>query len=479
MYLAYYGLQKEPFHTTPDPNFLFLSPSHKEALGAIIYGTEKKKGFIAIFGEVGVGKTTILRAYLEGKEFPKQKTIYIFNPVVSYHGLLTAIFRGLELVPLKDDVAEMVNQLHQFLIKEYEANRTVVLVIDEAQNMPIATLENLRMLSNLETATDKLIQIILLGQPELETLLKQPALRQFRQRISIRAVINPLTDKESQAYIEHRLLRATRSPLFTKGEPIFTKGALKLVSKKGEGIPRRLNILCDNALITGFGHQQKPVSTRIVREILTDIDGARPYSTWKWAMGVAAVMLLGISFLLFGRGILSENFGVTSIANVDNLSAPNKNVTQGKSPTQRGKPLATSSVRRQTLDPLSTPTRSATALPDIDLDEDSISNADSSNDVSEMAVALQRGNTKVEHENKTSGTEVLSNQPEVPTQSGKGSLIIRSVKRGDNLTKITQEIYGSTSPKYIDWVQRHNPEIVNPDFILPGQQFVLPQYNEE
>ncbi|MDH3772231.1 MAG: AAA family ATPase, partial [Nitrospirota bacterium] len=178
MYLAYYGLQREPFHTTPDPSFLFLSPSHKEALGAIIYGVEKRKGFIAIIGEVGTGKTSILRAYLERKAPQKQKTIYIFNPVLSFHELLIAIFRGLELVPRHDDVPEMVNQLHEALVAEFQAGGTVVLAIDEAQNMPVETLENLRMLSNLETSTDKLIQIILLGQPELDSLLKQSSLRQ-------------------------------------------------------------------------------------------------------------------------------------------------------------------------------------------------------------------------------------------------------------------------------------------------------------
>jgi general secretion pathway protein A len=148
MYLEYYGLKREPFHITPDPSFLFLSPSHKEALGAIIYGVEKRKGFIAIIGEVGVGKTSILRAYLERKASQKQKTIYIFNPVLSFHELLISMFRSLELIPRHDNIPEMVNQLHEALIAEYQAGGTVVVAIDEAQNMPVETLENLRMLSN-------------------------------------------------------------------------------------------------------------------------------------------------------------------------------------------------------------------------------------------------------------------------------------------------------------------------------------------
>src|SRR3546814_193061 len=137
MYLAFYGLKKEPFHTTPDPNFLYLSPSHKEAMGAIIYGIEKRKGFVAIFGEVGVGKTTIIRAYLEQTSDRKQKTVYVLNPVVSFHELLLDIFRSLELVPARDDTAEMVNQLQEVLVREYRSDSTVVLVIDEAQNVPV------------------------------------------------------------------------------------------------------------------------------------------------------------------------------------------------------------------------------------------------------------------------------------------------------------------------------------------------------
>ena len=327
-----------------------------------------------------------------------------------------------------------------------------------------------------KTATDKLIQIILLGQPELETLLKQPALRQFRQRIAIRAVINPLTEKESQAYIEHRLLRATRSPLYTKGEPIFTKGALKLISKKAAGIPRRLNILCDNALITGFGNQQKPVSTKIVKEILTDIDGAHSTSTLKWAMGVAAVLLLGFSFLLFGPSFLSENFGVTSMGNENNQTTPNKKVSQKENVSEAKRPSESFSGSGQTPDSMNSSTPSSTALSKLDLESEDPS---PSKESSTMEVVFQNVKPPVASEKTASGEPKAPSQLAGPTSSGTSSLVVRSVKRGENLTKITKEIYGSTSPKYVEWVQRHNPEIVNPDLILPGQEFVLPDYEKE
>jgi nucleoside-triphosphatase THEP1 len=170
MYLSFYHLKKEPFHITPDPEFLFLSPSHKEALGSVIYGIEKRKGFVAITGEVGVGKTTILRSYLDRAELERLKIIYVFNPNVSFQGLLKTISRELGFTLRADDTYEMVNQLQEILIEMYWRNQFVVLIIDEAQNMPIDTLENLRMLSNLETSKDKLIQILLVGQPEFDSV---------------------------------------------------------------------------------------------------------------------------------------------------------------------------------------------------------------------------------------------------------------------------------------------------------------------
>jgi general secretion pathway protein A len=265
MYLNYYGFKKEPFQITPDPEFLFLSPSHKEAMASIIYGIEEKKGFVAIFGGVGVGKTTILRAYLERVNKDQAKLIYIFNANLTFKSLLTTIYQDLGITVSADDIFLMVNRLHEALVEEYKNKHSVVLIIDEAQNMPIETLENLRMLSNLETSTDKLIQIVLIGQPEFEDNLNRYELRQLRQRIAIRATILPLTREESARYIEHRL-----SKVMIKNEPVFTKGAIKEIAAYSEGIPRVINIICDNAFITGYGYQKKPVTAKIVREISAD-----------------------------------------------------------------------------------------------------------------------------------------------------------------------------------------------------------------
>ncbi|MHC4183590.1 MAG: ExeA family protein, partial [Planctomycetota bacterium] len=192
MYLNFYQLKKEPFNVTPDPAFLFLSAGHKEALASIVYAVENRKGFLAITGEVGLGKTTILRSYLKDIDLQRLKINYIFNANVSFKGLLKTIYEELGIHPETDDTFEMVNRLLLVLIEEYKKGHNIVLIIDEAQNMPFETLENLRMLSNLETSTDKLIQILLIGQPEFEKMLDQSNLRQLKQRITIRTTLSPL-----------------------------------------------------------------------------------------------------------------------------------------------------------------------------------------------------------------------------------------------------------------------------------------------
>src|SRR5208337_1246118 len=293
MYLDFYKLKKNPFHITPDPEFLFLSSSHKEASAALIYGIEERKGFIAITGEIGVGKTTILRSYLESADPEKLKVVYIFNAMLSFESLLKQIFNELGLVAAQgDDVPELVNRLHRFLIEEYKHDRNVALIIDEAQNMPIETLENLRMLSNLETSKDKLVQIVMVGQPEFERKLQLDELRQLKQRIAIRCLIKPLNRDESFAYIQHRLMKASYFH-----NQIFTKRALNDIVKEARGFPRLINILCDNALITGFGYQHNPVGGKIIKEVISDFRGPKPRKLFK-VLPVAAVfggiILLGV-----------------------------------------------------------------------------------------------------------------------------------------------------------------------------------------
>ncbi len=289
MYKQYYRLKEEPFNITPDPAFFFLSPSHKEALASILYGVEKRKGFLSITGEVGSGKTTVLRAYLDQVDMEMIKVIYLFHPNLSFKDLLETILRELGFPATTSEVFEMVNHLGHVLVEEFRQNRNIVLLIDEAQNIPVETLESLRMLSNLETASTKLIQIVLVGQPELDNMLNRHELRQLKQRIAVRVNIRPLTSEESIQYIEFRLQKAA-----LKNTRVFTPAALKTIAGEAEGIPRVLNILCDNCLISGYGYQEKPITRRIAREVIADFRNRRVPSLSRWSYAAAAVLLLSL-----------------------------------------------------------------------------------------------------------------------------------------------------------------------------------------
>ena len=319
MYSRFYGFTTEPFQNTPDLDFLFLSTNHKEALACIEYGIRQRKGFIAITGEAGVGKTIILRSYLTKVDAQKQKTIYILNPRVSFDSVLTTILKELSAEPVAGPATQKLNQLHEVLIAEYRNDRTVVLIIDEAQNMPIETLESMRLLLNLETAKEKLIQMVLVGQPELDTLLNRYELRQVRERIALRARIAPLTKTESEGYIDHRLS-------LVRGEPraVFSKQALDRIVKSANGIPRRLNILCDAVLIAGFEYRQAIISDRIAKEAIAAFIGlSQPPRRLqpRYAVGMLSVVLMVVFYLVY----LSTMPGIT-------VSGPSEDTVQRKEP---------------------------------------------------------------------------------------------------------------------------------------------------
>lgn len=288
MYLDFFNLNKEPFNITPDPDLLFLSTANREALAAIMYGVMQRKGFVAITGQVGVGKTTIIRSFLERNQGCELKVIYIFNADISFKALVKTIYKNLGYVSENEELFEMINQLHQILIDLYKSGANVVLIIDEAQNMPVETLRALHMLSNLETTTEKLIQIVLCGQPELDAKLDNDLLRQLKQRITIRASILPLTSKESLEYVQHRLARTA-----AHGSEIFTAGALRQIIKNAHGIPRVINTLCDNCLITSFGRQEKKVIPKVAREIIGDLGKQRSPQS-KLPLALAAGFLFAI-----------------------------------------------------------------------------------------------------------------------------------------------------------------------------------------
>jgi len=265
MYTQFYGFSKKPFNLTPDPDFLFVTESHQEALASLIYGIQERKGFISMTGEVGTGKTTLLR-YLQTVLDAKIKTVLIVQTYISFIQLLKEILTGLKLTVGSETKFSMTQQLNEYLKQTLDRGENLVVLIDEAQNLSNEILEDLRMLSNLETSEAKLMQIVLVGQPELETKLNSEDLRQFKQRIGIRKKIQPVSEGESREYIEHRLSRVG-----SHAAAVFTPEALSLMCKNSGGIFRIINILCDNALLVGYSLQKKMIDADIIREVLNDL----------------------------------------------------------------------------------------------------------------------------------------------------------------------------------------------------------------
>ncbi len=313
MYLRYYGLEKKPFDITPDPEFLFLGDSHKEALAAIVYGVENRKGFVVITGEVGLGKTTIVRSYLKQFSSQKLETVLIFNTKVSFQELMVSIYDDLDIPMKTEDQFQLVLGFQNYLIENYKKGSNLVLIIDEAQHLPVETLEALRMLSNLETSKEKLLQVILIGQPELSNLLELQELRQLKQRIAVQTALAPLTRQESLEYISHRIQKAGGDI-----DQLFTKGALKRIVAYAEGIPRKIQILCDNALVAGLGYQKKPVTAKIVNEAIGDMERKSATKPKFFSKAVFAAAVL----LLFSAGAFYFFFANNFFPGGDSIATP-------------------------------------------------------------------------------------------------------------------------------------------------------------
>ncbi len=265
MYSNYFGFKERPFKLLPDPTYLFLSKSHEEALAHLKYALGHGDGFVEITGEVGTGKTTLCRVFLDRLQ-DDTEAAYIFNPRLDEVQLLKTINDELGIASSANNTKDLIDDLNVFLIQMKASDKNVILIIDEAQNLSVDVLEQLRLLSNLETTQSKLLQIILVGQPELGDMLDSHELRQLGQRITLSCYLAPLTFKETSAYIEHRLQIA-----LTKPGNLFSKNALKEIYKYAGGIPRLINIICDRSLLIAYSRNRKKVSGNIVRMAIREL----------------------------------------------------------------------------------------------------------------------------------------------------------------------------------------------------------------
>lgn len=266
MYLNFYGFTEMPFNITPDPKFLYLSPTHQDALQHLKFGVDQRKGFIVVVGEVGCGKTTLCRRFLNELDPARFDTALIVNPRVNENQMLRAILQELGESEISDDPHSLVLHMQRVLLTRIEQGRDIVLIIDEAQNLSFEVLEQVRLLSNLETDQQKLLQIVLMGQPELKDLLRSEELRQLRQRILVHCELLPLTRVDLGHYIQHRISRAGGN-----GKPQFTRWALWWIHRYTRGIPRIVNNLCDKALLSAYIRDSHEVAFRDVYRAIRDV----------------------------------------------------------------------------------------------------------------------------------------------------------------------------------------------------------------
>jgi len=349
MYTAFFGLEQAPFSIAPDPHYLYMSPRHREALAHLVYGLQAGGGFVLLTGEIGSGKTTICRCLLEQPPADAQ-IAYIFNPKLSAVELLQSVCEEFR-IPLpagEPTVKSLIAPLNALLLRSHAAGQHSVLIIDEAQNLSADVLEQLRLLTNLETSERKLLQIILIGQPELRSLLERPELEQLAQRVIARYHLEALDEGETRHYIQHRLTVAG-----LQGPLPFTERALRRVHKLARGIPRRINLLCDRALLGAYGSRQKQVNHTLVNAAAAEVLGRATPAPGKRLAAMAPALGLVVAGLL--GGLLAARFAGTP--------APASLAAFPEKPALQAAPPAVAAARAPAPAPAPAPAASAEIAP--------------------------------------------------------------------------------------------------------------------
>jgi general secretion pathway protein A len=470
--LEYYKLKEQPFGVTPDSRYLFLTQSQKDALSSVIYGIESGCGFVALIARPGLGKTTLLFQTLDILR-EKARLVFLFQTISTPVDLLRALLSGLGAPDMRASLVEMQIRLKNLLAEQYSVGKRVVLVIDEAQNLDDSVLELVRMLSNFETASDKLIQIILAGQPQLAENIGSPELVQLRQRVSIFARLNPFTAEETNLYIAHRL----RVAGYASDLPLFTKDALTLIAQASDGIPRNINNLCFNALSLGAALQQKPIDREIIRQVTADLDigqlrprFSHPQPTqervtlkavptfsssrsasvsvkWLPKVAVAAVVLLAVGVLLLAarqwvvQPAAAQPTAVAYVPAAPAPMAPEPPVSMASEP-----PLSA------TVD-TPTPVPSAEPAPRTALLADPAAQTNTP-----ASLALPHS------------SPLFSER--TPQWTDTADLV--NVTPGQTLLGICAEKFGNCTAQILRQIQQLNPHLSDPDHIETGQQLRIP-----
>ena len=526
MYCKFYGFSEEPFSVTPDPSVLYQSPIHREVLASLIYGIRERRGFLCIVGEPGTGKTTLLRSVMRHIN-ESAEIAYIFNTDVTFEQLLNLALVELNLGnPLKPlEKVEAINRLNEFAIQQLANAKNIVLIIDEAQNLDLRTLEKLRLLSNLETSKHKLIQIILSGQPELDRKLDQPELLQLHQRISVRRGLTPLDQKATYEYIQFRLSAAGYA-----GAPLFSSRAQALIWKYSGGVPRKINVLCDNALLIGYALGKKKIEANAVQEAVHDLhwkpSSKSRFAREAWfsqALGQRSVLYVGSIVLAvvlvaaFFDGLPKvKDFGLNLWSGLASLFPTDKDhtnqppATHSPEAAMHEQALASASKSwsdgnsgpMSVLSPGQTEPRGDLQAGGVDLEtkRSSSSQAVLAEAGETAALARQRdayGDGRLDDRRPSvsdGNSEELESDPPIGGVAQDGLVHLEdlisqlggkaakpdrnafvTVKKGDTLSRILTEFYGRYNNALLDAVLRENPSLDNFNRIQIGQVIKLPK----
>ena len=458
MYAPHFGLRSEPFSLTPDPAFFYLSPDHAEALAGLKIGLENRRGLMLMIAEVGMGKTTLLYSMLDQLD-PQVHTAYLSNTRLSFDELLQQALADLGNPCASRNRVDLLNTLNTFLHERASTGETAALIIDEAQNLDEETFEDLRLLSNYETYTDKLLQIVLVGQPELDVKLARPNLRQVTERVAVRCHINPLSRAESLRYLEHRL-RVAGGDI-----QIFTPAALEFIIWKARGIPRRLNILCHSAMLFAYGRGARRVSFREARAAIREKQGrglvtinprrrfvadrgaSSDLPTWRVAAaaGAAGAFVLG-----WGSGYL----GGRSATDVP-ASSPGRIVQMNEAAA------APSAVDEPKPPPVARPIEAVEQQP-----------TPVASPAAHGEVAVPAAEPAPEH---AVADVALEAAPAPSEDTGVREIV---VPRGTSLSALTHQYYGGGSPRIMQRIRDLNPKITDVDEIFAGDRLKLPAIDE-
>jgi len=423
MVLRHFKLREQPFGVTPDPRYLYASGTHREALSSLLYGVESGLGFVTLIANPGMGKTTLLFEALRRMQ-ETTRTVFLFQTITTPIDLVRALLIDLGVKDTQGTLVELQTQLNEVLVNQAASGKRLILVIDEAQNLDETVLEAVRMLSNFETARQKLMQIVLSGQLQLAEKLAQPRLLQLRQRISIFAHLKPLSATETAAYIQHRLRVAGCST----DEPVFTSSAITLIARQSGGIPRNINNICFNALTLGCALQRKTIDADVIREVLVDL-------------------------------------------NFESISAPVETPEQStRAPRQAGIQQTTS---RPTLSKLRTVFISVAICAIVSvfgwliLQDYRALSADGAVQANSSATpTLKAAPLKV--------APAIEIQPSAPIMESDPATRLVKVRDGQSLYAICAETFGACKPELLKKIIQINPSILDPNHILSGQKVVLP-----